>query len=117
MPEIEIGEYVRTDEGNIFEFGGYFKSGNIDSMTDKDGILYGNQEKCCKKHSKNIIDLIEIDDYVNNLIVIGKYPDENNKICLILDTTDEIRRRCYSEDIKSIVTKEQFAQVQYEVGE
>ena len=108
--KIEVGEYVRTDEGDIFEFGGYFKNGNIDSMTDKFGTLYGKQEKCCKKHSKNIIDLIEVGDYYNGIPIVHKLKD--GRIQLLTGYL------LLNEDIKkgdSIVTKEQFKSVEYEV--
>ena len=109
--KIEVGEYVRTDKGDIFEFGEYFKSGNIDSMTDKYGILYGNQQKCCKKHSKNIIDLIEVGDYVNGEEVI-EVRRQNNKIYLM---TCYCPQKYIKSEIKSIVSKEQFESIKYKV--
>ena len=117
MDKIEVGEYVRDTEGKIYK---------IETETLKDFFCIEISSKVNslkllsdldiqKTPSKNIIDLIEVGDYVNGLIIIGKYFDENNKICLILDTTDKVRIRCYEQDIKSILTKEQFNSVKYEV--
>lgn len=73
----------------------------IDDNFDKNGQQY--------KTSFNIIDLIEVGDYVNGYRVTYVYPN-----LIKVDSTDiwEI----HSHDIKSIVTKEQFAFVKYEVG-
>ncbi len=118
--KIEVGEYGRTDEGNIFEFGGYFKSGNIDSMTDKDGILYGNQQKCCKKHSKNIMELIEVSDYVNGYKVLAiekHFQVQPYRISIMVYKTKdaEFWISLEEETIEDIVTKEQFESVKYKV--
>ena len=68
------------------------------------------------KFSYNIIDILEIGDYVNgskvqeirkNYIEIEEYSGLNNDEPCILK----------SEDIKSIVTKEQFSQMEYKVVE
>ena len=72
----------------------------IDDNFDKNGQQY--------KTSFNIIDLIEVGDYVNGYRVTYVYPN-----LIKVDSTDiwEI----HSHDIKSIVTKEQFDSVKYEV--
>ena len=58
------------------------------------------------KHSFNIIDLIEVGDYVNGEVVIGTW--NGNRI--------ETHRSNFHEDnIKSIVTHEQFNSIKYEV--
>ena len=62
------------------------------------------------KYSFNIIDLIEVGDYVNGYKVTYVYPN-----LLKVDSADiwEI----HSSDIKSIVTKEQFSQMEYKIEE
>lgn len=57
---------------------------------------------------KDAIDLIEVGDYVNGYRVTYVYPN-----LIKVDSTDiwEI----HSHDIKSIVTKEQFESIKYEV--
>lgn len=65
-------------------------------------------EDMISKASHNIIDLIEVGDYVNGFPVIHK---ENDILkCGLLVQFKE-------NEIKSIVTKEQFEQMQYKVGE
>ena len=60
------------------------------------------------KHSKDIIDLIEVGDYVNGEKVIDTW--NGNRI--------ETHRSNFNDDnIKSIVTKEQFAQAEYKIKE
>ena len=62
MGEIEIGEYIRTKKGYL---GKYQKSvEGFDEFTDSEGTFMLDIEDIVK-HSKNIIDLIEVDDYVN----------------------------------------------------
>lgn len=65
-----------------------------------------------KKHSENITDLIEVGDYVNGMYVRATYLEgENHYIKLEgLEHT-----RVYENDIKNIVTHEQFNSIKYEV--
>ena len=104
MEEIKIGEYVRLDSGNIY------KVEDLDDYTFLSDKFYG----FIVKHSSNIIDLIEVDDYVNGKKVIGKFYEESLKV-LILDT--RLNAKCRSKDIKTIVTKEQFANAEYRLEE
>ena len=69
------------------------------------------------KSSPNIIDLIEVGDYVNGHLVfdIAYAP---KKAVYIEDNTNKMAHIPYvNENIKSIVTKEQFSQMEYKVGE
>ena len=70
------------------------------------------------KASHNIIDLIEEGDYVNGYPVyeILEYKD-NTRAIVIGDDNESIIWEESSHYIKSIVTKEQFEQMQYKVGE
>ena len=69
------------------------------------------------KYSPNIIDLIEVGDYVNGykvLFIDNDLGGEKNIKCI----NNEEERECfYNEDIKSILTKEQFESMEYKVGE
>lgn len=126
--ELEVGMYLRHSglEGEypiiqkITELktpgrcGGKYKV-----YTDKCGDWYIDSdyiELDKSKYSYNIIDLIEVGDVIttNNLCgEITKIDIENNQIwiaCCDYET-------CRSEDIKSIVTKEQFESMSYKVGE
>lgn len=107
MEEIKVGEYFRTKQGYIHKV----KSVHKDMIwwCDLDWI----PEKDITKHSSNIIDLIEEGDYVNgeqiDFINISK---EGKKRPLIRDNIYFFDK--YN-SIKSIVTKEMFNQVKYEV--
>lgn len=75
--------------------------------------------------SPNIIDLIEIGDYVNGIKITDVYDDDKevndynlkHKKCLGTNVYDEDfqEKLIYEEDIKSIVTKEQFESMEYKV--
>lgn len=60
MTDIQVGEYVRTKDGDIFKFAKIYREAYLYSMQDENGILYGNPNKVVAKHSFNIIDLIEV---------------------------------------------------------
>lgn len=115
---MKVGDYVRTKNGNIFKikkiddelFLETFYYVSNDTFVTKDLIL---------KSSPNIIDLIEVGDYVNGKLVIKVATD------YIFDYSEEIKIIYFSEndyiyrnqDIKSIVTREQFSSIEYKVGE
>lgn len=112
MEEIEVGEYVRTKEGFIGIFKKYAEEGIMQfCQMIQNSTLYTISTNSIVKHSKNIIDLIEVGDYVNGKYVfsigtaIGNLP--------IVNHTDGTFTP--SNMIKSIVTKEQFKSVEYEV--
>ncbi len=108
MSEIEVGEYVRTSKGKIDT-----AIKQADDKEIRELIL-----KCKKsdywreeivKHSHNIIDLIEVGDYVNGRMVYEILKDKRIHII-----TGHLLN---NDDIKTILTKEQFAQNAYEVEE
>ena len=113
--KLEVGMFYRY-KGQI---GKYKKITELDRhpsftnnyLRESETILLNNA-----KFSYNIIDILEVGDYVNgskvqeirkNYIEIEEYSGLNNDEPCILK----------SEDIKSIVTKEQFEQMAYKVGE
>ena len=118
--KIEIGEYVRTKEGDITRITRFceleFNKVRINSIVGENGCLYGNPDKVVKKHSHNIIDLIEIGDYVNGYKVRGKTKER-----VVLDYyyySDELCDGYWislRDNIYSIVTKEQFKNMEYRV--
>ena len=63
------------------------------------------------------MDLIEVDDYVNGERVIYKQYKEYSNPLLDHYVVDTIRCSYRENEIKSIVTKEQFSQMEYKVGE
>lgn len=115
---IEVGEYVRTDNGEIHRV--------ID--IEKGSIKIKSQYKewiglcCIAKHNKQLIDLVEVGDYVNGYRVVAIMEDmETGEIHLEMtsDYTNEIIGDCtiYNDDINSIVTHEQFESIEYKVEE
>ena len=115
--KIEVGEYVRTDNGEIHKV--------ID--IEKGSIKIKSQYKewiglcCIVKHSKQLIDLIEKDDYVNGSKVLAIMEDmETGELHLEMTSnyTNEEIGDCtiYDKDIKTILTKESYMANCYKVG-
>lgn len=120
---IEVNEYVRTNKGVI----GELISETLSYPEPSEWILKGNNNKIviveCNdypvKHSKQLIDLIEKGDIVNGYRVInvinegicpsGKYID-------IDSSKDSSECTLWEEDIKTILTKEQYMANCYKVG-
>lgn len=112
MEEIKVGDYVRTDSGEIFKV--------ID--VEKGSVKIKSNYKewiglcCISKHSPNIIELIEVGDYVNGILVTGK---EGTLLYTEIKGIDgsgyHIPISQYGDNIENIVTKEQFKSVSYEV--
>ena len=115
---IEVGEYVRLKNGKIIKFKKFSTSRysryrgedlqNVKTIIDfkRSHYKYDN----IVKHSKNIIDLIEVGDYVN-----GKEVSINTKEYLVFKNVGSV---VYSdtvlpEDIETIVTKEQMKSIEY----
>lgn len=144
--DLNIGEFVRTKNGyigkieNINDFRPPENKYAIDiQMGDLVGDLVFIGENFIAKNSEDIIDLIEVGDYVNGCIVTNiidiKYiqdntyipdktyiPEESQKsircICVNEDINSVILPiKFYKKDIKTIVTKELFEKVKYIVGE
>lgn len=116
MEEIKVGEYIRTDKGIIDKVIQIVNEGSgvrFLGETLEDTIIITNgdilserriNKREIEKHSLNIIDLIEVGDYVNGEKVIDTW--NSNRIETHKSNFDE-------EEIKSIVTKEQFSNIEY----
>ena len=126
MEEIKVGEYVRTKGGYIAKVLDVQKRSSIISRCDGRKITYqprywidnksGSVVKSyIVKHSNNITDLIEKGDYVNGCRV-RKVTENKVELEIVADVTGEYYAETISKnDIKSIVTKEQFESIKYEV--
>lgn len=118
--KLEVGHFIRTIKG----------IGRIEEITEDKTEIYFNcdtgltisfikkdftQEEMAQyyKHSDNIIDLIEVGDYVNGLLVTRIYFDEeaNKKYLNLYGSVSEWEE----EEIKSILTKEQYENNCYKV--
>ena len=113
---MKVGDYVRTSRGIIAKI---IKVNSTGSITCDRSIYYGfnivNNKRILKdfssivKSSPNIINLIEVGDYVNGEKVTDKFD-----YLLVFGNADYYKNE---RDIKSIVTKEQFESMEYRIGE
>ena len=110
--ELKVGMYVRTNEGKITKLVEIDEDGfkKFDKFVD-----FTNYE-IIGEPSYDIIDLIELGDYVNGEKITRVIPQD---ICgyEVLDYQHIFvnDREIFKEDIKSIVTKEQFEAMKYEI--
>lgn len=118
--KIEVNEYVRTRAGHI----------NKITNIDENGLIYWNKIQCgwseqqlediIVKHSKQLIDLIGCGDIVNRHLIIDKYEDVdeygNDFWCLIIEDDSLLNKTIREEDIKTILTKENYMANCYKVG-
>ena len=117
--DIQVGEYIRTP---------YFNIEKVERIDKAEKPIYANTVITNNtfytmnwllnnnvKHSKNIIDLIEVGDYVNGYKILEIYeplaPDDEK----ILDIGYGMA--IFVENIKSIVTKESFKSMEYKLEE
>lgn len=110
---MKVGEYIRTDDGLIGKVVSepYNYKDSIGCDIDfGNNDIYNEYEmyQSIIKSSPNIIDLIEVGDYVNGLPVLHK--ENNELVCGLL-------LRYKEENIQNVVTKEQFGSMEYKVGE
>lgn len=116
---IEVGEYVRFEDGKI-EIVTYQLKKFIDehiSKSENNRVEFLGKIK----HSENIIDLIEVGDYVNGKRVFAtdnRINDNGEKVILTENydewTDDGV---IANKDIKIILTKEQYEANCYKVKE
>lgn len=102
--KIKVGEYVRLKNGEIFKIDenttNYYNS-NKDYITNE-----------ITKHSENIINIIKVGDYVNGFRVVNFVLNNRKKIGI---TVDSEFWAFDADEIKTIVTKEQFKEMEYKV--
>ena len=106
MVAIRKIEEIDEDDDNKFWIDDYI----IDTFGDEQNKL---SEEDVDRASYNLIDLIEVGDYVNGSPVCDIKQDENGKTWIYTDS--EYRYGYLKEEIKSVVTKEMFYLVKYEV--
>ena len=114
--EIKVNDYVRTKDDYIAK---------VTRLETANMIFCDNTVRECWvgevkhilteniiKHSPNIIDLVEVGDYVNGSLVIETL--KNDKSIIIEDYCET---QLFNKDIKTVVTKEQFEKIMYRVEE
>ena len=107
---IRLGEYVRTTRGYIYKMQ---SKEDVDLLKWQD-VMIGR----VKKHSKNIIDLIEVGDFVNKELIsqwedgtrVLRHNDVDGSDWLLEDIIER-------EGLKEILTHEQYEQNCYRVEE
>lgn len=137
--ELRINDYVRTDTGIIEKIEGIHEQNKTNETIIKLNKMGGgryahildiNSEFAKSfdkdfsrgniiKSSPNIIDLIEEGDYVNGIKIDKILMRNSNEICYTYLYADE-KYDVYTLkeiDIKSIVTKEAFASMEYKIGD
>ena len=124
--KLDVGMYVRTDTGKIGKIVNTEKGiGSLLYVLDVDLPNYAHIKQEFIKASHDIIDLIEVGDYVNGYKISGVYDDDGvvneynlkHKKCLGKNIYDEDYQEylIYEEEIENIVTKEQMEAMQYKV--
>lgn len=133
--KLEVGMYARIDGkiGKVVQIcrceqckaRGYYEPTIEYAHGEKDYVSIYWRDNL--KASHNMIDLIEVGDYVNGMQVIAK--DSDNRLYVPEDLGEpyyrEFSNGCFDYTlldmehfkIKSIVTKEQFSEIEYRLGD
>lgn len=104
MSEIEIGEYIRTTDGEIEKVVLIYDN----RYMNEDGNMTHFDE--IKAHSKNILDIVEVGDYINGDIV-----NQITKNYISVGYITIGKRNI--KNIRTILTHEQYKQNCYKVGD
>lgn len=124
--EIELGEWIRNKDGYIDKVKKIIDKDEkmVDTYYCCESTMASSHRKQIVKHSKEKINLIKEGDYVNgHLIVKIRVDPFNNKKQLFTEhweynwQGDGTLLVFYDEDIKTILTKEQYEENCYKVGE
>ena len=126
--KLEVEMYVRTEEGKIFK-----TDGDLIYLSNDKKILYKLITRIphdtinykVVKASYNIIDILEVGDYVNDSKVVKTHckleyvdDDSDTGVNEVDDGLELENGWIYFEhEVETIVTKEQFEQMAYKVGE
>lgn len=123
MEEIKVGEYVRTKKGKIAKVKTIYSEEDRIKMKNfsvkKETLINGTIKiSDVIKHSFNIIDLIEVGDYVNGYKITSiACINGDNTIVYAEDKKGYFIAQFRSVQIKSIVTREKFESIEYKVGD
>ena len=122
--KIEVGEYVRVnnDNRNCIGIGKATRLVNESvyvNMNNKYNLPVCFQINNIVKHSKQLIDLIEVGDFVNGYRVENVINERHcpSWKCVDIDSSkDSSECTLWEEDIQTILTKEQMEANCYKVG-
>ena len=115
--EIKINEYVRTKRGIIDKVDALYEM--IENTVHLVNQKWFNTNNIVK-HSPNLIDIIEVGDYVNESEVLDIMEDMKTgevHLEMTMNYTNEELGDCtiYNKDIKTVVTKEIMESISYKV--
>ena len=117
--KLEVGMYVRTLDGisKVIEVKEEVEHNIMSRFANEYMNIYFMNEIMCDP-SFNVIDLIEEGDYVNGMKV-NNIAIEDGLIYLHMDADECLHETTMltGDNIESIVTKEQFEEIKYRVGE
>lgn len=123
MEKFEIGEYVRTKKGKIDKVERFSVGCCVwhceNGMCIDECNCVGTHLEDIVKHSKQLIDIIEVGDLVNGykvINVINEGPCPSGKCVDIDSSKDSSECTLWENDIQTILTKEQFEANCYKVG-
>lgn len=123
--EIKVNEYARDDFGNLFVVIGKYERGQFGEICVQLGD-FKTKEFAGEQWERNIkignlIDLIEVGDYVNGYKVISIDRDVVTDIhtdCIELDLNNNYQYNFITiNQIETIVTKEMMESISYKVTE
>ena len=115
--KLEVGMYIRTTDiiidKVIIDYNGHCANPNCECKHISCAKNYYDEDKIVKA-SYDIIDILEVGDYVN-----GYYVEDVLKTFVNVAVGSNYFQSptIYEKDIKSIVTKQQFENMEYKVGE
>ena len=113
---MKIGEYVRTKDGIIL------KIKDIEDIYTTDNEYIGMAIYDNKGHFVNDVEIIKSSPKIIDLIQVGDYVNGDSVSFVGADSIEvfwykDEKQWLDKEDIKSIVTREQFSQMEYKVKE
>lgn len=114
---IEVNDYVRTKNGVIDKVDALY--GMIENTVHLENQKWFDTKNIVK-HSKQLIDLIEVGDIINGHLVCEKYTDTDDYgvdfVSLIIEDSVVLNKSIKERDIQTILTKEQYLANCYKVG-
>ena len=120
---IEVNEYVRTKNKGIRKIDRIDNNKTINKYLyftgkeDFEGKEYGIIKTTdIVKHSKQLIDLIEVGDIVNVMEVLDIHKPRDLWEPILIRVDSRYTNYILAEDIKTILTKEQYLANCYKVG-
>lgn len=111
---IEVGEYIRTKNGKLDKVDALY--GMIENTVHLENQKWFDTKNIVK-HSEQLIDLIEVRDYVNGHRVVNKiWGEDDNNLYFEIEGGFNKAQYIGEKDIETILTHEQYEQNSYKVG-